>query len=65
MSIILISREHHTLGLDKVEFSINNKRYQYNMTSDVANKVESVAKYKAGKALNIAKKHGILINQVP
>ncbi len=63
MSIILVGREHHALGLDRVLFSINGKPYEYDCTADVANRVDEVAKYKPGKALSIAKKNGALVEK--
>ena len=63
MGIILVGREHHVLGLDRVLFHINGKPYEYDVTADVANRVDEVAKYKQGKALSIAKKNGTLVEK--
>ena len=64
MSILLMSIERNKgFGMDRVEFSVNGRMYAYDVDGTLANKIDEVAKHKPGKALNIAKKNGELVEQ--
>lgn len=62
-NIVLIGTEMHNLGLDCVKFMIGSRCYTYEMNRNILKRIEYLAVHRPGAALNIAKKHGKLINK--
>jgi hypothetical protein len=63
VSIIFLGIDHYQVGPDTVHFSIHGKKYSYTIDGALANRIEDIARYKPGKALNVAKKNGVLVEE--
>jgi len=61
--ITLLGTEHHNLGMDACTFLINGQRYRYELHRNLLRRVEWLARFRPGAALDMAKKSGKLINQ--
>lgn len=60
--IHLIGTAQHNLGMDNCTFIIDGRHYTYEMNRNILKRIEHLAIHKPGAALDIAKKHGKLIN---